>query len=297
LALAQTGETVFQGAMISSGRNRPSVSMSKENLVNLCGLLHRGVPLAGIQDRLRLSSEELQRKLDLLIQEGLVKRADGHRFLPAFVVVTIDDARKYFHVDDGVIRDAAALIKEKLPEVKSECRKIKSLADVPFEELSFFIGSNVLLDNWQINNVERLFVKADRPARTGGRYYYMIFEKPAADMAEPFGIYGNTGSQSGNLYGNDRFSGHTPLAQPFHIEGADSQALDRVAAVVTGGLIALLERNREQLLATYRTSPYAEETSFNEYFMCWYHFFYTAVTNRLRDEGVIKIPASGTISY
>src|SRR5262249_44159557 len=76
--------------------------------------------------------------------------------------------------------------------------------------------SDVLLDNWQISNVENLFVKAERTQRTGGRYYFTMLEKPAAQGAEPFGLYGNTGSQWGSvqigLYGNDRFSGHTLLS-------------------------------------------------------------------------------------
>lgn len=360
LLWAQTPQTVFQGAMISSGRNRPSISLSKENLVKLCALLHNRVPFAELPDRLVVSNEELRHKLDLLVREGLAKQVSEDRFLPSCVVVNREDAQKYFQPDDRVIRAAARLIRKDLPEVKSRCEQIRSLADVPFKAMSFFVGSDVLLDNWQISNVERLFVKAERPLRSGGRYYYMIFEKPANQTAEPFGIYGNTGSQWGavqiGLYGNDRFSGRTLLSIPdeqfgqvfgfdssmdlkearrqlaarlvealqghsgvltmterqalsriglIHgdqlqvllLQGDDYKALDHVAEVVTNQLVALLEQNRGRLLATYRDSPYSEETSFNEYFMCWYHFFYTAVTNRLRDEGVIDVPANGTTTY
>ena len=34
-----------------------------------------------------------------------------------------------------------------------------------------------------------------------------------------------------------------------------------------------------------------------EYLMCWYHFFYAAVTNRLRDTGVIHVPINGTMPF
>jgi hypothetical protein len=77
----------------------------------------------------------------------------------------------------------------------------------------------------------------------------------------------------------------------------DYQALNRIAATVTGDLVALLERNRTHLMERYSASPYAEETSFNEYFMCWYHFFYNAVTDALKDQRAIDIPPNGVTTY
>ncbi len=357
---AQSADRVFQGAMTSSGRNRPSINLAKDDLVTLSGLLHLRIPRSELVTRLRISDEELQRRLDLLVGEGLAKIAADNRVLPTSVVVTLEDARKYFRPDDRLVESAAQLIVKKLADVKARARALPSLAEVPFESMSFFLLSDVLLDNWQIGNVERLFVKAERTLRAGGRYYYTVLEKPAGDPTEPFGLYGNTGSQWGTvqvgLYGNDRFSGHTLLSVsdtsfnrmfglPHSMSPKDArqqladamvqalrtgdnpltptarkalaqlslmrndrltilllreddyQALEGVASVVTQDLIALLEQNRARILAVYQASPYAEETAESEFLLCWYHFFYAAVTNQLHDQGVLDIPANGTVTY
>jgi hypothetical protein len=355
---AQPPASIFQGAMTSSGKNRPSISLAQDDLLTLSALLHRRVPRRDMQLRLGISEEELQRRLDLLLGEGLAKARPNGDILPTSMVVTFEDARTYFRPDDRLVEAAARLLLRKLPAVKAQCRTL--LADAPWDLMSFFVMSDVLLDNWQIANIERLFVKAERTFRTGGRYYYTILEKAAADPSEPFGLYGNTGSQWGTvqvgLYGNDRFSGRTLLSIPdaafnamfgfpeemsprearqhladrmvealrgnaaaldaaqrqtlaqlglatdntlnvLLLQEDDYKALDRVAALVTADLVKLLARNRTRILATYHASPYAEEATPNEYLLCWYHFFYAAVTNRLRDKGAIHIPAKGTVTY
>ena len=357
---AQTPARIFDGAMTSSGRNRPSINLGKDDLLKLCALLHLRVPVSELPGPLGISAEELQRRVDVLVGEGLARRLPDQRVVTTAVVVTMEDVPKYFKPDNHVVESAARMMLKKLPAVRAACQKLESLADVPFESLSFFVMSDVLLDNWQIGNVERLFVKAERTLRTGGRYYYTILEKPATLAAEPFGLYGNTGSQWGSveigLYGNDRFSGHTLLSireadfnrtfdfekdfnttearrqladrlveavkrgpsslTPFQQESlsrlglikgdklavillrdADYKALDHVASLITKDLVTFLDRTRARVRQTYEKSSYAEETSFNEYLMCWYHFFYAAVTNRLRDKGAISIPPNGNVTY
>jgi hypothetical protein len=196
-ARSQAEETIFHASVISSGRNRPSMNLKAENLANLLGLLHRRIPYAQIEAQLAISSDELQRKLGLLVTEGLARRAENGIFLPTCVVATNEDARTYFQPDGEAVSSAVDLLQRELPTVRSRLRKVKSFSGVPFKPMSFFIASDVLLDNWQINNVEHLFLNAERPLRTGGHYYFMIFEKRASQLSEPFGIYGNTGSQLG----------------------------------------------------------------------------------------------------
>lgn len=360
IVIAQENSSIFQAALTSSGRNRPAISMAKDDLDKLSVLLHRRVPRNELSSRLGVSEEEVQRRLDLLVGEGLATIVPEGRVLPTSMVVTFEDAPRYLRPDDRLVEEAARLVVKRLPVVKARLRTLPSLANVPFDSMSFFIVSDVLLDNWQISSVERLFAKGERTQRTGGRYYYTILEKSATDPTEPFGLYGNTGSQWGpvqvGLYGNDRFSGHTLLsisnaafnpmfgfpgdmsptdarsrlglgmAQALGGESSaltpmqwqalaslglatndrltvlsltegDYKALDRVAATVTNDLVSLLERNRSRILTMYRASPYVDEASPNEYLMCWYHFFYAAVTNRLRDTGAIHVPVNGTMTF
>lgn len=79
---------------------------------------------------------------------------------------------------------------------------------------------------------------------------------------------------------------------------ADDAGLDAMAAAFAPALLATLERHRPTLEAQYRSSPYAAEgVSFPEYFIWWYHVFYTDVTNALARRGLITMPRAGTMTY
>jgi len=70
-----------------------------------------------------------------------------------------------------------------------------------------------------------------------------------------------------------------------------------VANLITLSLERLLKENLAPLQAAYRASSYREETTFNEFFIEWYHFFYTAVTNKLAQDGFLTIPRDGNMTY
>lgn len=79
---------------------------------------------------------------------------------------------------------------------------------------------------------------------------------------------------------------------------ADDAGLDAMAAAFAPSLLAVLERHRPALETQYRTSPYAAEgVGFPEYFIWWYHVFYTDVTNALARRGMIAMPRAGTLTY
>jgi len=78
---------------------------------------------------------------------------------------------------------------------------------------------------------------------------------------------------------------------------AEANELSGVAALVTPGLLGLLERYRAGLESTHGRSPYREEVTFNEFFIFWYHFFYSAVTNWLASKGLLEVPRSGNATY
>ena len=73
----------------------------------------------------------------------------------------------------------------------------------------FFILSDVLLYNWQINQVEEEYLKKnERPERHGKHYYYSIMENIKYPKGN-FGIYGNQYRSLNDsmvliIYGNNR---------------------------------------------------------------------------------------------
>ena len=73
--------------------------------------------------------------------------------------------------------------------------------------------------------------------------------------------------------------------------------LDTIAQVIRPAFLELLEREWPFLRDVYSASPFAKEISFEEYFIWWYHLFYSAVTDRLVAAGRIRLFESGTTSY
>jgi len=349
----------YEYLLISSGRNFPALNMARDHRGELTLLLHERVALSAIQSHFGWSRPEMQRRLDEMVEADLLRVNDGDRYVPAIMVMSIEDAAGYVRVPTSIVDEAAALIVSRLPDVRRQYGEVAGLRPMPFEAASLLVLSDVLLDNWQIDTVEARFLQARRPLRAGSRYYYSMLEKEPSSSTEAFGIYGNQDSGYGtvhvSVYGNrrpgnalnflaldrdglERVFGTRPdsvhafkremvrqfvettlrsdEARPDYLPGfealgwvregklrvpvlsdGDDAALYRMASLVSDDLIALLERSRASLTTAYAASPYAQEITFNEYFMFWYHLFYTAVTDRLIEEGVIIPPPTGIITY
>lgn len=352
-------ETVFENKMISSGSNYPSLNIKTNRLTEICVALHRRKPLAAIGGDLDFPSAELQGRVDSLVTAGLVKKSPSGQFLPTFMVVTLEDA-KWMAPPEDMVEATGRLIADRLPEIRARAEAIPAIRRAGFSQNAFLILSNVLLDNWQIQNVEREFLKSERPLRDGRRYYYAIFEKPASQPSEAFGIYGNGGGTLGNVqlgvYGKQRYDGSTLLSQSeeeftrlFEVpaqadakaeagallehmvafartgedrlnarqraglsklglfengelrvtvfSNAEAMELGAVAALLTPALLDLLERHRAGLESAHNRSPYGGEVTFNEFFIWWYHFFYSATTDWLAHKGLLAVPRSGNQTY
>ncbi len=215
--LCQKQETIFECKMISSGNNYPSLDVRANRLTDICVALHRRKPAASIESDLGISSTDLRSRIDSLVSAGLVKESPPGQFLPNFMVITLEDA-KWMAPSDEMVEATGRLIAEMLPDIQAKAESIQAIRRTGFSRNAFLILSNVLLDNWQIRNVEMQFLKAERPLRNGRRYYFGIFEKPADQRREAFGIYGNGGRTLADIqlgvYGNQRYDGSTLLSLP-----------------------------------------------------------------------------------
>src|SRR4030095_3369534 len=70
----------------------PRNSARSEGLDHLCALLHRRIPRRQeITATQRISEEELQHKLDLLLSEGLAKRISQDKLVTTAVVMALDE--------------------------------------------------------------------------------------------------------------------------------------------------------------------------------------------------------------
>lgn len=78
---------------------------------------------------------------------------------------------------------------------------------------------------------------------------------------------------------------------------SDNKKLNKIANFITNNLIDLFEKNRDILEKNYKKSSYCNEITFEEYFIWWYHIFYTEVTENFISKGHIKRPATGVFPY
>lgn len=151
--------------------------------------------------------EEKKPAVAALLAAGALARA-GKRLRPTFPVIRLED-RKHFAVPERALAATVAQIQAALPRLQQRAAETAGLAFLPFERVSLLVLSNALLDNWQIENVEERFLRAERPARPGGRYYHALFQIARRSDLDTQGIYGNAEFRLGDialsLYGNRRY--------------------------------------------------------------------------------------------
>lgn len=345
--------------MISSGDNFPSLRMKNYNAV-LAGLFLNDAGVAG--RTLNITSKEVDVRIADLIKEGLARDHNG-KIRPTALVTLLADFKRLLPVEPALIAATVEAIEAYEPALRTKHNSLAGMRNVPFDDVSLLWLSDVLLDNWQIDRVEAQFLKAERPQRGGGRYYYSVVEVDPNDIEEPLGVYGNHSQSIGDvslcLYGNQRYRGPTNLvtlnkavltsrfsysadvdvesvqkrlvnglvararnssalieeldarvltglrllradgsvAIPVFTPAEDTQ-LQQTADAFSPKLVAVLEQYRPHLEKQFRRTPYAaDEVSFAEYFIWWYHVYYTAVTNALIVRGSIKKPPAGTLTY
>ena len=177
-----------------------------------------------------------------------------------------------------------------------------------FYDLSFFYISDILLDMGQIGNVEKEFLRKERPLRNGKRYYLAILEKDTTKNTEPFGIYGNQGLKNYDtiyigVYGNTRTKSNIGWKdyENKNIHYFNKKDFDifynQMPKIFLPTLIDILEKNKPYFKNIYTELGYDKEISFNEFFIWWYHFIYSEATNKLIKDEIIKKPNNGLFYY
>jgi len=197
--------------MISSGANRPGLRLGSRPYLQILAGLHAGHDAARLAADLGLASAEIAARLDSLLGDGLVTRR-GNALHPTCMVVTAEEGAALAASAAAVARGAVPFMRQAVERLRGEYRSVPGLARLAFDDVSFFLASDVLLDNWQINAVEARWLKAERPLRGRGRYYCAIFTR-TDEAREAYGIYGNQMSGLGEgrtfaVYGNRRGGEH-----------------------------------------------------------------------------------------
>lgn len=291
--------------LISKGDNRPDFNPYRDSVDYFLYALHTGMSEKLFAREAGWDENQLVKNINQLIQSGFLKRTKQGKLVPACMIVTQADGREIYQASEQVAVEVAKALHNFIPRLEELYVNLSFSTRFNFEELSFFLVSDVLLDNWQINNVEKYFVKAERTLRHGRNYYYQIAELDTTTNVETFGIYGNQ-VQCGTdmcaaVYGNRR-SGiqlqnyYADTTIPYLIP-QDEKIFEQMADLFLPELLKVLEKHRSFFEKIYKESKYRDVISFEEYFMWWYHFIYTRATNICAENKLIKIPASGNFFY
>jgi len=301
-------ERKFEFSMISRGNNFPDFNIRKDSANFLLVYLHENKSLSEFKEDTKLDDETINNTIALLKSKDWLVEKNG-KYIPSVFVATAKDGEKLYHCAEKISKQIADEIDKELPIIKVEFTKTEMVKKQSFEHWSFLILSNVLLDNWQIYDVEKNFLKRpdgtyNRPLRHGKYYYASIKENTEKDK-EPFGIYGNGIMSSSTkkmiaVYGNNRYSTDyykNLQSSDNHISNKDNKILIKMAQNFLPKLLNILEENRKYIEIVYKETGYSQEITFDEFFIWWYHYIYTQATNDMGARGILIIPSNGNFDY
>jgi hypothetical protein len=298
-AFAQTGAIDVLAAkrfgmpVISSGDNVPDFEPMDDRMDLLLIALHKNIGLSEFGAKMGFNRAKIDKLLRFLEEKNFAHRVGG-RYKPAVFIADAEDGRRLFEYALPISKEIVKAIGESLPSILEQFSRTDMSRGRRFESWAFFILSDVLLDNWQIDRVERDFLKTkSRPLRNGKNYYTAFLEKNAKN--EPFGIYGNQVGAPG-VYGNNRWRVEATTTGN-RISASDGVVLEKMAEDFSPRLLGILEGTRPYAEKVFVDSGYSKEVAFNEFYIWWYHFIYTRATDLMAEAGLLSVPADGNFLY
>lgn len=285
--------------LISKGDNFPDFRTRKDSLDKFLFALHRGYTPDEFRTFTKFSKDKMVKLITFLESKNWLHQVDN-QYKPTVFIADAKDGELLYSYAKPISEKITRSIAANLPGIKTQFEKTEISGTQDFQKWSFLILSNVLLDSWQIDQVERDFLKqGDRPLRNGKHYYYQIAEHTSQKI-ESFGIYGNQsqeiGGQNISVYGNNRL-GLEITSSGNRVSKADNKILEEIAGNYLPHLLKILENERNYSRKVYSKLGYDKEISFEEFFIWWYHFIYTQATNEMNEKGMLTIPAGGNFDY
>ncbi|PCI02831.1 MAG: hypothetical protein COB81_04810 [Flavobacteriaceae bacterium] len=292
---------------ISRGNNAPKIDITKDSLHIFLMALHAQIPIAEIVHDLQWSEATKRNNINRLLENKLlIKRGDN--YIPNLCVFTSIKGELLIKKSALLAQEIADSIVPKLKDIHTLHNKTDISKKYSFHDLSFFYLSAVLLDNGQINNIERDFLGKERPLRNGSRYYLAILEKEEENSVEPFGIYGNqvlfrSDSVIVAAYGNTRTQLNKGWQDYQHkkVHSFSKNDLHIVSKEMPKTFLAtylkILNKHKPTFVKIYKELAFEKETSFEEFFIWYYHIIYTQTTDLLIKQQLIKKPTNGLFYY
>lgn len=292
-------EKKFEHSLISRGDNFPDFKYTKDSMDLFLISLHKNISISEFKSKTKFPEEKIK-QIETLLENKNWLHFDNGKPKPSVFIATEKEGNELFEYSIPIANDIVTSIKNELPKIKELFNQTNISKNQDFKSWSFLILSNVLLDSWQIDNVEKDFLKqVQRPKRHGKNYYYSIMENSEKNR-ETFGIYGNQydekDGKSFSIYGNNRIGVKFSTIDNF-ISKSDNQILYEMANNFKPELLSILNKNSEYIRKIYKKTGYDKEITFDEFFIWWYHFIYTKATDIMNEKGILEIPKNGNFEY
>ncbi|PIB31421.1 hypothetical protein BFP78_12255 [Gaetbulibacter sp. 5U11] len=289
----------FEHSLISRGDNFPDFNYSKDSMDLFLIALHENIPMDEFRNKTGFTETKIKKIEHLLESKNWLHYENG-KPKPSIFITTDQEGKKLFEYTTPISKEIVEKIENELSNIKQKFNQTEISKTQDFEKWSFLILSDVLLDSWQIDNVEKYFLKKEqRPERHGKNYYYSIMEN-VENNRETFGIYGNQYDEKDgktfSIYGNNRI-GITDISSKNYISKADNQILNEIAQDFEPTILNVLNRNSDYISKVYKETGYENEISFEEFFIWWYHFIYTKATDIMNEKKMLIVPESGNFEY
>lgn len=285
---------------ISSGDNFPDFGTKKDSLDKFLIALHKDFTVKDFQNYTHFNDAKIQSIISLLESKNWLHKINN-TYKPTIFIADDADGELLYKYAEPISKNITKSIVKNLSKIKDEFQTTEISKTQNFEKWSFLILSNVLLDNWQINNIEKHFLKQkNRPLRNGKNYYCQITENKNS-KTEAFGIYGNQyqsleENKYLGIYGNNRTESTLTTSKNI-ISKTDNEIFGKIAENYLPELIKILEKHRKYSFEIYSKLGYKNEITFEEFFIWWYHFIYTQSTNEMNSKGILSIPENGNFDF
>ncbi|MEW6195391.1 MAG: hypothetical protein AB1521_09560 [Bacteroidota bacterium] len=213
-----------------------------------------------IKDYFGLNDKQYDEIINKLFSDGLIKKNEEGKFIPACMI--IDNEYRNLVIKDfsAMSKNFAEIVIDRSSKIKDTYAKIVSFKNVPFEKMSDFIFYEVMLNKWQLKNIEEKFIKGEPPRRGESRYYIALQEK-------------------------DWLTNNSMAPQ---INSEDDKKLFEMTGLVTDDLLNQLEYNRPLLVKSFLNSVYKDQISFREWFVWVYQFITVETKSILLQRSYIK---------
>jgi predicted transcriptional regulator len=270
-----------------------SVDLSKNNFQKILILLHNKVAPEEIREQLNINEMEYDNSINQLFSEGIIKISTDGRFVPTFMILDKQNEKKLNKLVKEIGTNFAEIVVDRHPLIVEAYKKILGFRNRTIEDNDLFILCSVMLDNWQLKNIETEFLRAEPPMRGKSKHYLALLEKDDSSNYQPFGIYKTTTATKGNerLYiyskakevsfpetvtqssltsGRNKDNVLTNQRKYFIINHRENEKLNELSKIISTDLINHLNNQRPQLVKHFLESVYKEETSFREWFFWIY---------------------------